>query len=87
MNCCNPMTGQCQQGHGCPVRTTRRYTCNELGACNSAGPDCLESPRHDDAFDMPQTPWDQLVYWLAVLASATLTVGVLAGIAGYFAGL
>ena len=22
MNCCNPMTGKCEQGHGCPVRCT-----------------------------------------------------------------
>ena len=22
MNCCNPMTGKCEQGHGCPARET-----------------------------------------------------------------
>ena len=85
MNCCNEMTGQCQQAHGCPARIKRRYTCDELGICNSAGPDCVESPRYDEALDARQTPLDQIIYWAAVLASTALTVAVFAGIAGYFA--
>lgn len=25
-NCCNPMTGKCEQGHGCPARETPHDT-------------------------------------------------------------
>lgn len=79
MNCCNDMTGACQQGHGCPVRATRHYTCAELGVCNCDGPDCLQQ-----GDDNPATPIDHIAYWAAVLACSALTVGVLAGVAGYF---
>ena len=36
--------------------------------------------------DEQQTPIDQTFFWLACIVSTTLTVFVLAGLAGYFLG-
>lgn len=79
MNCCNDF-GQCTQGHGCPARTTRQYTCAELGVCNCPGPNCLQA-----AQDAPykQTPFDQIAYWGTVIVTSCLTVASTAGVAGY----
>ncbi len=82
MNCCNPMTGQCQQGQDCPVRINRQHTCAELGVCNCPGPDCLHAPLPDETGNA--TPFDHIAYWAAILACSGATVAVVAGLAGYF---
>lgn len=75
MNCCNDF-GQCQQGHGCPVRATRHYTCAELGVCNCDGPDCLQ---HEDT----ATPFEQIASVAAIVIPSLVTVIGTAGAAGY----
>lgn len=77
MNCCNDF-GQCQQGHGCPVRTTRHYTCAELGVCNCDGPDCLQ--KGDDDIE---TPIERIAYWGVIVITSLLTVVSTAGASGY----
>lgn len=80
MNCCHPFTGACQQGHGCPVRATRHYTCAELGVCNCDGPDCLYA---DPGAAPPLQRAQSILYLIVVGAALALTVVTVAGVAGY----
>lgn len=81
MNCCNDF-GQCQQGHGCPVRATRHYTCAELGVCNYPGPDC-QCDATLDAADQSTTPFEAIAYYAAATLASVASVVVVCGLAGY----
>lgn len=61
--------GQCTQGHGCPVRRS---------ACECAG--------HVRAPDTSTpTPIEQIFNWLVIATATSMTVALVAGIAGYLA--
>lgn len=82
MNCCDDF-GQCQQGHGCPVR---KYTCAQLGVCNCQTVDCQHcaDPQPDIEIDpVGETPIERIAFWATVGIASVCTVLVAFGSIGY----
>jgi hypothetical protein len=71
MNCCNPMTGQCEQGHGCPGRAAKvaPHHPHEAGNVWFAEPESVKLTRIDYAL--------LAVFCLAMFAIACIFVGLL----------
>lgn len=61
-----------------PGAPTRRHSCQQLGICQCDGFECV-----DTTDDQPITaPHDGAMYWGVVIFVATLTCGVVGGVAG-----
>ena len=68
MNCCNPMTGKCEQGPGCPARETLLHT--------KDGGEQVDT--HDSFFDVTDSLLG-LLRWLILVFVFTVTLAVSAG--------
>lgn len=78
----------CMPAQVAPIKSSqpsRRHTCQQLGICQCNGPQCMDAESDLEGVAIHHylaEPYGDTLYWGVVIFIATLTCGVVGGIAG-----